>query len=243
MDIKRLLMAAVGLVAVGGFVWLAYAFYQKTGIGDKPQLTLENGSYLGRHARALPEWELHDTQGADFSRQNFAGRWSFVFLGYTSCPDICPPTIMQMQRLIRFIERQDDDIEAPQMVFISVDPQHDTAERMQTFLNQFGQDVIGVLGKKQTVEVVNQFFATHTQERENEDGVRLIDHSSKLFVINPDGRLIAMLNPPFTSTELFDAYRRIRSDHTTVARKGAPIKVSKLAIGILNQGTPLLLPH
>ena len=215
---KRLLAAMVITIAAGGFVWLAYAFYSKTDIGRKPPLTLENGTYFAQQARALPEWALHDSQANKFGSQQWAGRWSFVFLGYTSCPDICPPTIMQMQRFHQFASRK--GIEPPQMVFISVDTERDTPERIQQFLGQFGKEVVGLNGEAQTIQELSRFFGTYSQRRNSEDdGAYLIDHSSKLFVISPQGRLIAMLNPPFTNAGMADHYRRMRTDHAFIARR------------------------
>ena len=215
---QKLFATAVIAVAAGGFVWLAHAFYAASGIGEHPRLELENGFYFGRQARSLPPLSFQDTEGGHFDSRRFNDRWSFLFLGYTSCPDVCPPTVMQMQGMVDLARQQ--GIAPPQMVFVSVDPEYDTPQRIKRFLARFGRDVVGLSGKPQTLRELSAFLGAHTQKYAAGDGdAYLVDHSSKLFVVNPKAQLVAMLNPPLSGAGLTAQYRQLRDDHSFIARQ------------------------
>ena len=215
---KKLFGGLVISIAAGGFVWLAYSFYTKTHIGARAPVVLANGFYYGHQARRLPELILRDVHGHDFNLQQLSGQWSLVFLGYSLCPDICPPTIMQMEKLHHWLQQKNKT--PPRMVFVSVDAEHDTPARIQQFLAHTGESVMGLGGDAPTIQKLNQFFGTYSQRRDTKnDAVYLLDHSSKLFVINPHGQLIAMLNPPFTSADLAEQLQHIQDDHVFIAQR------------------------
>lgn len=133
---------------------------------------------------------LRGADGKPFAAERLRGRWSLLFFGYTSCPDVCPTTLQALARLARDpaggIATGDT-----QVVFVSVDPERDTPQRVAAYLGGFDARFVGATGDREAVarfaEAAGAGFAP--------SGAR-IDHSTSLFVVDPDGRLAGVLLRP-----------------------------------------------
>ena len=87
-------------------------------------------------ARALPDFQLVDHNNQLFTPENLMGHWSLVFVGYTYCPDICPTTLAELKGI--YPELQKIPTDSPiQVVLLSVDPNRDTPERLNEYINFF----------------------------------------------------------------------------------------------------------
>lgn len=129
------------------------------------------------------------TDGKLVSPAALQGRWSVIFLGFTWCPDVCPTTLHVLSSVAR------DPASGvgsgnTQIVFVSVDPERDTPERLRDYLGYFG----GVTGLTGSPEAVSQFVSElGGAYQASESG---IDHSTSLFVLDPQGRLAGVLLRP-----------------------------------------------
>ena len=112
--------AAVAALALGLGTWLV--------LNARQSPPLEIDGYVLATPRDLPPVELVDERGESFRPHGFLGHWSFLYFGYTYCPDVCPLTLVELANVKRELEA--DGISPPTVFyFVSVDPRRDTPAR------------------------------------------------------------------------------------------------------------------
>lgn len=134
--------------------------------------------------------ELPSTRG-DFSlTQLEEDQIAVVSFGYTYCPDVCPMTQAVKRQALAQLSDQNSERVIP--VMITVDPERDTVERMQEYMNFFGEDFIGVVGSQAQVEDVASRYGVIWRRVEAPDSamVYTIDHSATLFLVNREGDVL-----------------------------------------------------
>jgi protein SCO1/2 len=137
---------------------------------------------------ALPALVTSDGQAV--SPERLHGRWSVVFFGFTACPDVCP-TALQVLSAASRDPASGVASGATQIVFISVDPDTDTPDRIRRYLENFDRRIVGLTGSREALQRFTAAAGADYQARA--DG---IDHSTSLFVIDPEGRLAGILLRP-----------------------------------------------
>jgi protein SCO1 len=140
--------------------------------------------------------------GAPFDAERLKGRWSLVFFGFTSCPDVCPMTLQVLSEVARHPASgihggasgipEGAPAGATQVVFVTVDPQHDTPRRMKSYLANFDKRFIGLTGTREALDS----FAAGLGAGSERFGSGGIDHSTSLFVLDPKGRLAGVMLRP-----------------------------------------------
>ncbi len=137
-----------------------------------------------------------------FTLDDLTGHWSLLFFGYTHCPDVCPTT-MGVTAQAKKIAAENNHI-FPQVYFISVDPERDKVEMLTEYVQYFDNDFIGVTGDEALIKALTlqmsvvymKMPAENNSETGSADSGYLIDHSSALLLLNPEGKLVAFFNPP-----------------------------------------------
>ncbi len=126
----------------------------------------------------------------------FKGAYSVVFFGFTNCPDICPTTLLDMQKIDKQLKSQ--NIASPQFIFVSVDPDRDTPEVMKEYIGFFNPEFIGLTGDAPNIlSIASQLgVAYKVAEHDKGDMVYDVDHASALFVLNPEGERIGIFPAP-----------------------------------------------
>src|SRR5690606_14968452 len=122
--------------------------------------------------------------GAAFTRANLEGRWSLVFFGFTHCPAICPNTLAVMQQTKTALETLPLELQ-PQLVFVSVDPERDTPEKMHEYVRFFGPTLRGVTGAPERIAALTDALGVPVQRVPLPDGGYTVDHSAAIFLVNP----------------------------------------------------------
>ena len=130
---------------------------------------------------------LVDTSGRPRTEASFQGRYMLIFFGYTGCTDICPKTLTEMSEALDTV---DPDAARIQPLFITVDPQHDTASRLRAYTAAFSSHMIGLTGTLAQLEAVERRYHV-VVEPEIEDGHGDIDHSAVVYLVDPAGRFMA----------------------------------------------------
>ncbi|SFR65879.1 protein SCO1/2 [Marinobacter daqiaonensis] len=170
-----------------------------------PDLSALN-TYVYNEPRTLTPFSLTGDTGETVTLEDLKGGWTFVFVGYTHCPDICPAT---MSTLRRFSRELPPELPEPEFLLVSADPQRDTPERLQEYLDFFGEDFHGLTGDidelRELARSVNAVFV----HRDDGDGNNLVDHSGHLTLLDPEGRMVAVIQPPHEPDKLIRAYRQI----------------------------------
>lgn len=169
------------------------------------------GVTVMRDAATLPAFALQGSHG-EFSNANLAGRWSFMFFGYTRCPDVCPTALTLMKDVKAALLAQAAAPPAPtfQVIFVSVDPRRDTRQLLDEYMAAFDPSFIGVSGDDAALAALTKSMGVHFQRNDSEDTERYtVDHSAAIHLIDPQGRLAAAFPPPQEAQKLAADYQRI----------------------------------
>ena len=134
------------------------------------------------------DFALTDQRGAPFALQSLRGRAAMLFFGYTYCPDICPVTLSKMGRVYQLLGERESELAT---LFITVDPERDTAEKLTEYLDYFAIDAIGLGGSKEQIdEVIGQYGGHYSLDREEgQVADYLVDHSTYTYLIDQQGRV------------------------------------------------------
>ncbi len=132
-----------------------------------------------------PTFSLTSHLGEPVNSSDFGDKFLAVFFGYTFCPDVCPLTLSRFSQAFQEIGEPGDRI---QFLFITVDPDRDTPERLGRYLGSFHPSFLGLTGSEEEVrEVANGFGAFFARSGEGEQYT--VDHTARTFVIDPSGRI------------------------------------------------------
>jgi len=136
------------------------------------------------------------------SLHDFRGRIVLLYFGYTFCPDICPTNLGNLSVAWRNLPPEVRD--KTQIIFVSVDPQRDTPERLKAYVDFFNARMIGLTGAPDTLKAITRRYGAvykMVPVKESHIGY-LVDHSAFTYLIDPEGRLVGQL-PHGTSPQAF----------------------------------------
>jgi len=137
------------------------------------------------------DFTLNSAKGP-FALKSLRGKVVLIYFGYTYCPDICPTNLMLMAQAFNALNK--DELARVQGVFISVDPERDTLDKLAAYTKYFHPSIIGVTGKpEQLTRIAKQYGAVYHKVEDDSGGGYLIDHSANTYVIAPDGSLNTIL--------------------------------------------------
>jgi len=152
-------------------------------------------------ARAVPEFSLHQPDGRVLDAKTLQGHWTLVFIGFTSCPDVCPLTLHTLARAQKQWQHLPETAK-PRVLFVSIDPQRDTPERLQAYAQAFHADTLTATAEVEVLEkfatslglvfmqVPGRGFATNPDDYS-------MDHSATIAVLNPNVQWAGVMRPPF----------------------------------------------
>jgi protein SCO1 len=129
-------------------------------------------------------FELVDHNGEPITEQAFRGTPSAVFFGFTHCPEVCPTTLFEMEG---WLEQLGDDGKDIGAYFVSVDPERDTPETMNTYLGNFSERVVGITGDPEKVGEMVKAFRIFARRVELENGDYTMDHTASVLLLNRKG--------------------------------------------------------
>lgn len=149
--------------------------------------------------RELPDFTLQQTDGTQLLPGELHGHWTIVFIGFTFCPDVCPMTLAELAQAQRQWEDIPDAVR-PRVLFVSVDPERDTPERIGDYLSAFHRDTLGATADLSTLERFTRslslvFMKVPPAEGLAED-LYSIDHSSAMAILDPQARMAGVLQGP-----------------------------------------------
>lgn len=164
--------------------------------------------------KQMQQFNLVDHNNKPFKLEHLKHKWTFMFFGYTFCPDICPTTMSALTATMDQLKNSPEAAKGVQVVFVSVDPQRDTIEKLANYMEYFNKDFIGVTGARAELDaLVSQAGAGYAIETESAPGEYLVSHTSAIFLVNPDGELIASFSQPHYPATIAEQFAQIRSLH------------------------------
>lgn len=160
---------------------------------DFASATPEVQAILWPGTRDVADFRLMDQRGKTFDKENLKGRWSLLYFGYLQCPDICPTTLQSLGKLRKMMAEAGQAADIPQMVFVSVDPKNDTPDRIAGYLDFFDKELIGLSGDPDELERLAHSLGIIYAEHIEPNGVRSMEHTTSVIVVDPQGRGVAAL--------------------------------------------------
>lgn len=138
-----------------------------------------------------PELRLTDHLGRPFSLASHRGQAVLLYFGYTFCPDACPATMVLFGQVREQLAEQAERV---QMVFVTVDPERDTTERLRAYLSHFDPTILGLTGEPDAVAEVLKAYGIFAQKVPVESSATgyLMDHTALVYLVDPEGRLRVM---------------------------------------------------
>jgi protein SCO1/2 len=200
--------AAAAALALGLGTWLVLDAFKAP--------PLEIHGYVLATPRDLPADDLVDEHGEPFRLHDFVGHWSFLYFGYTYCPDVCPLTLVELTK-VKLQLAADGFAEPSAYYFVSVDPRRDTPARLREYVAYFDQELRGLTGSAAALAALAR--ATDTVFDVPDDAAGddyLVSHSSNIVLLDPNGRVHAVFAPPHEPAKLAGDLTKI------VARYEAP---------------------
>lgn len=195
-----LIIAALGAL----LVWLAFFW---TPIPTRPLTQIQ------RHAQppfgqtpAGGDFVLHSAAGKA-GLTDYRGKVVLLYFGYTYCPDVCPTSLALMAQALSSLKP--DELARTQGLFISLDPERDTPERLKEYAPFFHPSIIGLSGSTEEIAAVaRQYGASYMKQKANADGHYTVDHSSITHVISAEGALVGNLPHGSSATQIVEAVRQ-----------------------------------
>ncbi len=191
----RLTLAAAALCAALAGYWMAQQL-------DRTSPRLASGTWLPR-PKPVGEFRLTDTTGRDFTRRDLGGAPTLVFFGFTHCPEVCPTTLMKLAQV-----RKRAGLEGLRVLFVSVDPQRDTAALLGLYLHAFDPAFLGLTGDPGPILRLAANFGVAASRVQLPGGDYTMDHSAVLFLLDARARIAAIFTPPFEVPALAADLRR-----------------------------------
>jgi protein SCO1 len=150
----------------------------------------------------ITPFSLQQASGAPFTAEDFKGRWSLVVLGFTHCPDVCPFTLQNLAQVEEELSLRVSPERKPQVVFIGVDPDRDH-KVIGEYVKHFSDHFIGATGDweevARAVDTLGGYVRITGKEKDPDD--YRVFHSASISVVDPEGRLVAGVNPPMPPSE------------------------------------------
>ncbi|MDF0750559.1 SCO family protein [Marinobacter sp. 71-i] len=146
-------------------------------------------------------FELTDTSGDTVTAEQTDGEIRMLFFGFTSCPDICPATLQKLSKAVKDLpaELQADT----RIVFVSVDPQRDTPERIDSYVSFFSDRAIGLTGEEPALrELSKRYRTTFGYDEPDAEGNYNVSHSGAVYVFDRDGNARLLLRPELSAEDI-----------------------------------------
>lgn len=201
--VRTALYAVVGALALSAGLWLG-SRTEENG-AELPEIS----GFVVREPRELPAFRLVDGDGGVFDSTDFAGGWSFVYFGYTYCPDICPMSMVEMGRTARVLEQTRADLPV-RFYLVSVDPDRDTPERMGDYAGYFHPSFRGLTGDAAEIgKFASAAGVVYEVPESPQDDDYLVGHSSFITLLDPHGRIQAFFTGDLDGERIAAEFQQI----------------------------------
>ena len=150
-------------------------------------------------------FSLTDHTGRPVTDATWHGRWMLVYFGYTTCPDVCPTELQTIAAALDLLGPQG---KAGVPLFITVDPERDTPPHLAEYVKLFDDRLVGLTGTPEQIATVTRAYRVYYAKVTPKDSTAyMMDHSSFVYLIGPDGTLRALLRPGASAQDLAQAVR------------------------------------
>ncbi len=184
---RKILLSALVIVLSGGLIWALFLWDPGNSAVPQPNtpLALASQPTGGDFTLAGPAGPV--------ALADYRGKVVVLYFGYTYCPDVC---VMSLSLIAQGLAALDEAaLQKVQGIFISVDPERDTPERLADYVPFFHPRLIGATGTAEQVATVARMYGSRYRKHPKAaDGTYAVDHSSVTYIVAPDGTLLDMLD-------------------------------------------------
>jgi protein SCO1/2 len=165
--------------------------------------------------RQLVDFELTNHEGLSFTKAQLRGKWTLVFVGYTSCPDVCPTTLQQLAFAYPKLKAIAPNV---QVLFVAVDPKRDTVSKLNQYIQYFNSEFIAVRAEHDRLfPFVRNLGLMYAIADDVTNPNYLVDHSASIVLINPQAQISAIFKaeqqigqvPGVSMNQLLQDFERI----------------------------------
>ena len=184
---RYILWAAVGLAAlvVGAMTWVMGQQRAQTALLSGPQpIAQSTTDQAGSGFMVGAPFSLIEANGEPITEAAFAGRPTVLFFGFTYCPEVCPVSLFQVSTLLDEMGDEKRDLQA---FFISVDPERDTPESLESYISPFAHNIRGITGDVAGIEALAQAWSIHVEKVPLDDGDYTVDHTASMILLDRHG--------------------------------------------------------
>ena len=205
-----ILLISIGILSLIIGLWVSQQMLSNNNDTKVPQ---NLDATVLPNARALVGFNLIDHNGETFSPAQLKEQWSFLFFGFTNCPDVCPTALKVMQSVWKKLPTKMGDIGHPKLYFVSVDPDRDKPEILKQYVQFFNPEFNAVTGDLDELDkLTNQIGILYGYDEKDDDNdlEYTVNHSAQLILIDPQGRMRAVISPPHTPETISSNFQTIR---------------------------------
>ena len=144
-------------------------------------------------------FQLTDQSGKRVSDKDFRGRYMLIYFGYSFCPDVCPTTLAVMAQAL---EKLGDRSQRITPILITIDPERDTPKVLEDYVKAFGPSFVGLTGSADEIKAVEKKYRVYAVKKPLEGGNYGMDHSSVIYLMGPDGKLVSFYDEAISPDDL-----------------------------------------
>lgn len=163
----------------------------------------------------LKPFRLTGQDNKPFGVDELKGKWTFMYFGYTACPDVCPMTTDELNTVSKKLAAEPAYQKDTQFILVSVDPYRDTPEVLAKYTAYFDFNLSGVVAPVESLnELTDQLGVFHrrliVQDRQSQKQEYAVEHAADIYLIDPQARPVAKFSAPHFGKEIEQLYVKIR---------------------------------
>jgi cytochrome oxidase Cu insertion factor (SCO1/SenC/PrrC family) len=144
-------------------------------------------------------FRLTDQNGKAVSDADFRGRYMLIYFGYSFCPDVCPTTLSVIAQAL---DKLGGESRRVTPVFITIDPERDTPQVLGDYMKAFGPNFVGLTGSAAAIKDAEKTYRVYAVKKPLEKGGYSMDHSSVMYLMGPDGKMISFYDEAISPDDL-----------------------------------------
>ena len=222
-NITKTVLALIAVIIISIALFVNKTI-KSNGLLSSEQLR-ELGAIIYPKPKVLPDFNFLDQNGVAFTKSELSGKWTFLFPGFSNCPDICPQTLLILNNFYQKVAvAKKPEL---QIILLSVDPDRDTVARLNSYIKYFNKDFIAISSTvKATLNfgiAINVVFSILKPEQKV--GNYNIDHSANIVILDKSGDYVGFIKPPLTEANLLKIFNAL---YETFAQKPSSKNAIKL---------------
>ena len=152
-------------------------------------------------------FNLIDHDGNTITDKSLVGKYSIVYFGFSHCPDICPVALRKISKSLSSLSEK--NLDKIQAYFVSLDPDRDTKELLKAFIRGYHSKIKALTGDKRSVgKAADSYKVYHVKNEQSDPNNYLIDHSSLIYLMGPNGKYVKHFSVDISPNELTDELKK-----------------------------------